>query len=367
MRRLVIFLIAGVFVLALVLYMVAYTVRFTERAVVTTFGRASEASTVGEGLHFKWPYPIQRVMTYDTRVRVFQSRQETQRTSDEQQLVLQTFCTWRVSEPLAFFRRFSNAGERPIDHFREAESSLDSSLRTAMASVSRYRMSDLFTVGGASSRLADLERDMLAHMKATIEGNSGAAGGSGAGGSFGIEIVSVGIARVQLPEGATPAVFERISASQDKLAQAIQSQGEAEAEAIRSRAQSAANQIRLFAEARAASIRARGEAESAQFLRQMAEAPELAVFIQNMDFIARTMARRVTLVFSTAMPGFTAFEPTFLDGTETGRIPAHGFPAGWTPSGAAARPGAPAPGQAEGASGEPRAEAGRAGEMEGRP
>lgn len=325
-RRLVIFLIAAVFVLALVLYMVAFTVRFTEKAVVTTFGRASEGEPVGAGLHFKWPYPIQSVMKYDTRVRVFQTRQETQQTQDDRQLVVQAFCTWRVTDPLQFFRRFSNAGERPIDHFREAEQSLDSSMRTAMSVVASYRMDELFTVGGAASRLPELEEQILSAMRASLA----AAAGADNSGAFGVEIVSVGIARVQLPQGATQPVFERITATQDRRAQEIQSRGEAERAAITSRAQASADQIRAFAERRAASIRAQGERESAQFLAQMTVAPELAVFIQQMEFVAQMVARRVTLVLPTTMPGFGPLEPGYLESAPAGQIPASGFPANWS-------------------------------------
>ena len=329
-RRLVILLIAAVFVLALVLYMVAYTVRFTEKAVVTTFGRAADAEPVDPGLHFKWPYPIQRVMTYDTRVRVFQTRQETQQTLDNRQLVVQAFCTWRVKDPLQFFRRFSNSGERPIDHFREAEQSLDSSMRTAMSAVSSYRIDQLFTIGGAESMLPDLEQRILESMKAAVEGSATGEGSGGAGGgAFGVEIVSVGIARVQLPQDATEAVFTRITSTQDRLAQEIQSRGAAESQAITSRAQSNADQIRAFAERRADQIRSLGEIESAPFLAQMAQEPELAVFVQQMEFIADMLATRVTLIFPTSMPGFGPLEPTYLDGVAPGEVPASGFPDAW--------------------------------------
>lgn len=347
MRRLVIFLIAAVFVMALVLYMVAYTVKFTERAVVTTFGRASESQVVQPGLHFKWPYPIQRVMTYDTRVRVFQTRQETQQTKDNRQLVVQAFCTWRVKDPLQFFRRFSNAGERPIDHFREAEQSLDSSMRTAMSAVSSFRIDELFTVGGAQSRLPDLEAQILATMKAAVEG------ATETGAAFGVEVVSVGIARVQLPQDATEAVFTRITATQDRLAQEIQSRGEAERQAITSRAQAAADQIRAFAERRAASIRALGEMESARFLAQMSVEPELAVFIQQMEFISKMVASRVTLILPTTMPGFGALEPGYLDSVPAGQVPPSGFPASWSGRQGEQADRGPSGAGAEGAEGNP--------------
>lgn len=331
MRRLVIFLIAGVFVLTLAMYMVAYTVRFTEVAVVTTFGRASGSEVVPPGLHFKWPYPIQRVMTYDTRVRVFQTRQETQQTRDDRQLVVQAFCTWRVKDPLQFFRRFSNAGERPIDHFREAEKSLDSMMRTAMSAVSSYRMDELFTTGGRESRLAELEQQILDAMRASVDVASGADGA----GAFGVEIVSVGIARIQLPEDATEAVFARITSAQDRKAQEIESRGAAERSAITARAQATADQIRAFTERRAAAILALGEHESAPYLAQMNTAPELAVFIQQMDFISRLVAGRVTLVFPTTMPGFGPLEPGFLESAGPGQIPRSGFPESWRRGGSA--------------------------------
>ena len=55
---------------ALMSYMVLYTVRFTEAAVETRFGKAGPDAVKREpGLYFKLPYPIDSVTSYDVRTR----------------------------------------------------------------------------------------------------------------------------------------------------------------------------------------------------------------------------------------------------------------------------------------------------------
>src|SRR5262245_35688907 len=99
-----------------------YTVRFTETAVLTTFGKASEADVIKEpGLGLKATDPIQSVTKYDKRVRLLTVKLETQQTADSKQVIVEGFCTWRVDDPLKFFQSFSNAGDRADEHYRKAE------------------------------------------------------------------------------------------------------------------------------------------------------------------------------------------------------------------------------------------------------
>ena len=56
MQNLLRILVAAVIVLSIIAFMTTYTVRFTEQAVVTTFGKADESAVRSEpGLGFKWP------------------------------------------------------------------------------------------------------------------------------------------------------------------------------------------------------------------------------------------------------------------------------------------------------------------------
>jgi hypothetical protein len=53
----------------------------------------------------------------------------------------------------------------------------------------------------------------------------------------------------------------------------------------------------------------------------MAENPEFAVFLKQIDFIREVLAKRVTLIFRTTDPGFGLFTPDATAGLEAGEIP----------------------------------------------
>jgi modulator of FtsH protease HflC len=301
--RAIILIVGAVFALAMLSRAMTYTVRFTEAAVLTTFGRAGEgAEKVQPGLKFKWPDPIQTVTKYDTRARFLQTQSQTQQTADSKQIVVESFATWRVKNPLAFFQRFSNAGDRSADHYKKAEDVLRGNLRSAMGEISGYRLSDLFTTDAKSSKLADLEKRILDNLKTGSQTQ-------GSTDDYGIEVVTVGINRIVLPEETTKAVFESMKSERNKLIKELESRGVSRSTAIISAAEANAKRIELFTESLAAEIRKTGDEEATQYVQLMQKAPELAVFLKNVEFIRETLAKRITLVFSTNMPGMELFSP----------------------------------------------------------
>jgi membrane protease subunit HflC len=309
-RKLIIAIIAVVFVLALSSVTWTYQVRFTEAAVLTTFGKAT-SSTPDPGLKFKWPYPIQSVTKYDTRLRFLQARLETQQTADDRQVAVEAFATWRVKDPDLFFQRFSNAGERAPDHYRKAEELLDSALRSAMARTSRYRMGDLFTRDESRSKLGQLEADILEALRSTGDASGQALD------QYGIEVADVGINRIVVPADTSEKIFEAMGAERDLLAQSIQSRGDAEAETIRSGAEASANKILAFARRRAAEIQSRGDEEASKFLAQLRENPDLAVFLRNIELMKESLGKRVTLIVPFDLPGMKLFSPNALNEMST--------------------------------------------------
>ncbi|MBK9188105.1 MAG: protease modulator HflC [Phycisphaerales bacterium] len=309
-------LLAGLLGLSLLAYTVTYTVRFTETAVVTRFGQAGEGAVKNEpGLYFKLPYPVDNVTRYDTRVRLVTNRMETIPTADDRQVVVEAFCVWRVADPLRFFQRFSNAGDRPESHYRKAEENLKASLRSAAGLASRYRLDELFGTGTGGSRLGDLEKAMLATFGASAD-QSGLSLAD-----YGIEAVDVGVTRVVLPTETTKAVFDRMRARQERLAQETESQGQSRAQEIRSKAEADAKKIRAFAQAMAERIRNQGDLEARQYIAQMATNPQLAVFLSNMQFIREAYGKQTTLVVSGTMPGMWMVFPNALDKVSPGQIP----------------------------------------------
>ncbi len=298
----------------MVAYTCVFTVRFTEIAVLTTFGKAGpDAIKSDAGIHFKAPYPIQNVTTYDRRVRFVQTRSETQQTADARQITVESFATWRVKDPLKFFQRFSNAGPRAEDQFRGATEQIRDSLRSAMGVTSRFRMDQLFSADEKGSKLPELEAQILEALKSSTPGGQTLE-------SLGIEAVGVGVNRILLPEDTTNKTMDAMIQNRQKLVKELESNGESRAAAIRSKAMSDAQRIEAFAKRRADEIRAQGDTEARQYYEQMNESPELAVFLRNVDFIKNTLSRRTTLVLPDSLPGFDMLSLTAMDKLKSGNI-----------------------------------------------
>lgn len=314
MRNISIFILI-LFFLAIAAFSATYTVRFTESAVETTFGKAGENSVITEpGFKFKMPYPIQSVTKYDTRTRIVQARSETQQTADDFQIIVEAFMTYKVVDPLKFFRSFSNAGDRPIDHYIKAEGSvLQDLLRSALGETSKYKITELYAQDASQSALPQLEADVLSQL---VDGGEGGNPLS----DYGLAVTFVGIDRIVLPEDATSAVITRMGANRDRLAERYESEGRSQARAIEAKAMSDANKIRAFAQRRADEILAKGESEAAPYLAQQNINPELAVFIQNIRLMRESMAKKFTLVFSMSDYGMQLFDPNILKNTQ-GELP----------------------------------------------
>ncbi|MDX2146303.1 MAG: SPFH domain-containing protein [Planctomycetota bacterium] len=319
MRRTLTIVLAAVFLLVLLLFSVTYTVRFTESAVLTTFGKAGENAITDPGLRWKLPYPIQAVTKYDTRLQWLQTRGQTVQTRDGRQFVAEAFCTWRVSDPLKFFQRFSNAGPTAVDHYRRAEEALRSSLASSLSAFGKFDMAQLFSPQEGQTKLPELEKAMLAQLASTSESGVSLA-------EYGIEAVDVGVGRIILPQATTKSVFERMVAERDRLVKEIESKGEADAVRITSNAETDARKITSFAEQRAQEIRARGEDEAKVYLAQMNRNPELAVFLQNLELVSSMSERPITMIMNTSAPGLALFNPGVLNGLSPGSIPTSNLP-----------------------------------------
>ena len=81
----------------LLLYMCTFQVKFTEVAIVKTWGKPADNPITTPGLKFKWPYPIEQAKLYDKRTRILSDRTEETRTEDGKNLLLTTYTLWKSS------------------------------------------------------------------------------------------------------------------------------------------------------------------------------------------------------------------------------------------------------------------------------
>lgn len=294
MKRIVVLIASILLVAMLLVFMFTYQVSFHEMVVVTTFGKAQEQTshpTDGSraGLYWKWPWPIQRLYSFDSRIRVLEDRLEQQETKDKQVVIIKAYVTWRIRDALAFYRSLRTEVS--------AERFLRDQLRSARAEVGNFRFDDLTNTDPAKVKLHEAERATWSRMQQEIEGQNA-----------GVDILTVGFKRILLPQQITQAVFDRMKQTRQRLAQAARSEGQAIEASIRAKANSDAERIKSFANRKAMNIRAEGDEAAAQYYKTFAQNEAFAIFLRKLEALKKTLKTNSTFILDTKMSPFDMLE-----------------------------------------------------------
>ena len=260
--------------------MFLYQVRYDQVAVRTTFDKADDSSVQDTpGLKWRWPWPINKVTLYPRRLQLLEDKIEELQTADGKSVIVRTYLTWRIVDPLKFYVTLKDPAE--------AGRQLSSRLREIRGLISRHRFDELVNVDREKLRLATIEQDAASMLGQAME----EAG-------YGIRVESVGIHKIILPESTTAKVFETMIASRERLAEKALQEGQAQASAIKSEAASARDRILAFAERRAQAIRADGDREASTQYQSFAKNEEFAIFLRKVDALKKMLDHNTTFVLS---------------------------------------------------------------------
>jgi membrane protease subunit HflC len=262
-------IVLGVIVGAILLMMViTKQVRFTETAIVETFGQPTK--TLGAGLHFRWPVPIQEVITYDTRMQLFDTPYEQLQTIDAKSIMVGTYVCWQLNDAQEFRR---NVGKDLVD----VQGKLRETVRDVMSAiVGASRMEDF--ASAKDVKLEQMEKNILEQVSSRLKNHK-----------YGVNVLQVRFKRIGLPENVSPTVMENMRTERLRKAQYDRSQGEAAAAAIEADANSIAAQILSFAEAKAYEIEGEGKQAAAAYYGQYGENQRFATFLRRLEFLSDTL------------------------------------------------------------------------------
>ena len=281
----------GVIVAAVLLVAVfSFQLNQTESAVVTTFGRPTQVTE--PGLHFRWPFPFQRIYRFDHRIRCFEGgsgKLEETMTADGQNILVGIYVNYRISDAEKFFKSMEN--------ITKAEAELNSWMRGFKnAAFGQYRFNQVINVDPKQMKLNEIQDKIRVDLAKRA-------------GEFGMEVVSVGINTINVPKSISEKVFERMIQERQRAAAERLAEGEREAKNIRIKADSRKAILLADAEAAAKEIRAKGDAEAAQYYAVFKQNPELAEFLRKLDSLRSVMKNRTTLVLDTDVAPFNLFKP----------------------------------------------------------
>ena len=268
----------GLLVAVILLFAVfSFQLNQTEVAVVTTFGRPAQVSE--PGLHFRWPYPFQRIYRFDKRIRCFAGgagQLEETTTSDGHNLLVGIYVNYSISDAEKFFKTLEN--------ITQGEEKLNALMRGYKnAAIGEYLFKQIINTDPKEMKLKEIQNKIKQNLAAETKG-------------YGLDIIDVGISTINVPKSISEKVADRMIAERKVQSDAYISEGNARAKQIRTEADTSKTIQLADAEAKARTIRAEGDAEAAKYYAIFSQNPQLAEFLLKLDSLRKIMKGRTTLV-----------------------------------------------------------------------
>lgn len=280
-----VFLLAVLIVAALLVSTVTYQVdELKDIVLVKRFYRVVGPPMKGTddaGIKVKWPWPIETIVRYDSRESILEDPYEQVLTSDNQSVILNMFCNWRIANAVALDRR--------VPSVQKAQESLRALLKSIKGNVIvQYRMSDIINTDPRLMKLSEIEDRILADLKKQAME------------SYGIEVTRVGVKVLGLTEGISEAVIDNQIKERQQEAENYRSAGDAQATAIIKRASAASSEILAFAQRRASNIRTEGVRDAARYYGTFKQNERLSMFLRSLDSLRKEMASRTVIILDSS-------------------------------------------------------------------
>ncbi len=277
MKNITIPLLVALIFIVMGIYLVTYQVRETESVFITRFGEPVREKTV-PGLGWKWPTPIERVHRFDARMRVLESSRLSETpTKGSTPIIVNTYLVWRVAEPLEFWnsvRTVANAESKLRDQMNDTQNRV----------IGQHLFGDFVNSDPDRVILDTIQEKMLTDLKEPVRRE------------YGIEIRTLGIKQLKISEDVTKSVFDRMRADRQRRTETTISEGKAEADKIKAEANNKRDVLLAAAEARGKALRGEGDAEAARYYEMLEEAPDLAIYLRNLEALLTMLKERATIV-----------------------------------------------------------------------
>ena len=231
------------FIVLMVVLASVFTISQGEHGILLRLGRlvndkAGNTLVLGPGLHIKTPF-IENVRVFDTRIQTMDIKSSRIVTKEKKDVIVDYYVKWRI-EDLA--RYFKSTGGNEL----KAETLLEQQLNTSLrAEFGRRTISEV--VSGGRDDVMDSLRGKAEQRAAEL----------------GISVVDVRIKGIELPENTSNAIYQRMRADMQKIANRHRADGHAAAEAIQAAADAQVTVVLAKAQSEGQTIRARGQAEAA--------------------------------------------------------------------------------------------------------
>ena len=188
------------------------------------------------GLSFKVPF-IQSTDTLPKEILIYDLAASDVITMDKKTMVADSYVLWRISDPQLFVQTLNS-------QVANAESRINATVFMSMKNI----ISSLEQTEVISGRDGELTQMIMTNIGTSME-------------QYGIDLITVEIKRLDLPDDNKNAVYERMISERNNIAASYIAEGEAEATKIRTQTDYEISISISEAKAQAEAIVAEGEAE----------------------------------------------------------------------------------------------------------
>jgi membrane protease subunit HflC len=215
--------------------------------------KTGKVRVLGPGLHLKTPF-IESVRLFDTRIQTLDIKSSRIVTKEKKDVIVDYYVKWRIEDLSRYFKATSG------NQFK-AETLLEQQLNTYLrAQFGKRTISDVVSGG---------RDDVMEVLREKAEQQAG---------QLGIHVVDVRIKGIELPANTSNAIYQRMRADMQKIANRHRADGQSEAEAIQAKADAQVTVLLAKARSEGQIIRAQGQAKAAAIYAD--------AFNQNKEFFA---------------------------------------------------------------------------------
>jgi membrane protease subunit HflC len=229
--------------IVLILFTSVFTVNQGQQGMILRLGRLvndsdKQLKVLNPGLHFKAPF-IDNVRIFDTRIQTMDIKSTRIVTKEKKDVMVDYYVKWQIASLAQYFK--STGG----NEFK-AETLLEQQLNTLLrAQFGKRTISDAVSGG---------REDVMALLRKAAEKQAA---------ELGINVVDVRIKGIELPANTSNAIYQRMRADMQKIANRHRADGHAAAEQIQAKADADVTILLAKTRSKAQQTRAVGQAEAA--------------------------------------------------------------------------------------------------------
>lgn len=259
------------FVLALLVSGIFYTVDEREKALVFKFGEIIRADDK-PGLRLKMPF-INSVKYFDARVQTMDSDPDHYLTIEKKGLVVDSFVKWRIIDTSQYFVTVGGLAANASQRLRQL---IDDGLRSEF---------------GKRTVTEVISGDRGLIMKIVQETTNKEAK------KYGVEVIDVRLKRVDLVPEISQSVYDRMEAERGRVAKELRARGAESAERLRADADRQSQIIVADAEREAQIKRGEGDAEATRiYAEAYSKDAEFFSFYRSLDAYKNTFKNKDSMM-----------------------------------------------------------------------